>query len=159
MIRVKAKKDKEKEKVRIGLAGESVEAPATGRRQTPGEIRIQSGESLTNKENYEDREIFLCIKLIKTFDVNLYVILQDVASLDAGRIAEASFPNPQDLTNFLVVVNPDEGFWKGARYEFTFSIPPTYPHDPPKVHCTTKIFHPNINLEGQLPIPWNQPIP
>ena len=72
----------------------------------------------------------------------------DIASLDAGRIAEATFPNPQDLTNFLVVVSPDEGFWSGARYEFSFSIPPTYPHDPPKVHCNTKIFHPNINLEG-----------
>jgi hypothetical protein len=42
MIRVKAKKDKEK--VRIGISGDAVEAPTTGRRQTPGEIRIQSGE-------------------------------------------------------------------------------------------------------------------
>jgi ubiquitin-protein ligase len=78
----------------------------------------------------------------------LHVMCADIASLDAGRIAEATFPNPQDLTNFLVVVSPDEGFWSGARYEFSFSIPPTYPHDPPKVHCNTKIFHPNINLEG-----------
>jgi ubiquitin-protein ligase len=93
--------------------------------------------------------------------VNMYLYFQssyinailaqhiDIASLDAGRIAEATFPNPQDLTNFIVVVSPDEGFWTGARYEFTFSIPPTYPHDPPKVHCNTKIFHPNINLEGK----------
>ena len=25
-----------------------------------------------------------------------------------------------------------------------------YPHEPPKVHCDTKIFHPNINLEGNV---------
>lgn len=114
MIRAKGKAKKDKEKVRIGIGGEAVEAQSGGRRQTPGEIRIQS----------------------------------DIASLDAGRIAEAKFPNPQDLTNFLVTVSPDEGFWKGATYEFSLSIPPTYPHDPPKVHCNTKIFHPNINLEG-----------
>lgn len=43
---MKAKKDKEKEKVRIGIGGESVDPAPTsgGRRQTPGEIRIQSGQ-------------------------------------------------------------------------------------------------------------------
>ena len=80
----------------------------------------------------------------------LIVFLTDIASLDAGRIAEASFPNPQDLTNFLVTVHPDEGFWAGATYEFSVNIPPTYPHDPPKVHCNTKIFHPNITYEGTV---------
>jgi hypothetical protein len=43
MIRVKDKAKKDKEKVRIGIAGQNVEAPSGGRRQTPGEIRIQSG--------------------------------------------------------------------------------------------------------------------
>lgn len=30
-------------------------------------------------------------------------------------------------------VKPDSGFWKGASYHFTFTIPALYPHDPPKV--------------------------
>ena len=47
-------------------------------------------------------------------------------------------------------MTPDTGFWKGATYHFTFTIPAMYPHEPPKVHCDTKIFHPNINLEGNV---------
>jgi hypothetical protein len=48
MIRVKDKAKKDKEKVRIGIGGESVEGASGGRRQTPGEIRIQSGECVSD---------------------------------------------------------------------------------------------------------------
>ena len=48
-------------------------------------------------------------------------------------MAQTSFPSPSDLTKFFVVVAPDSGFWKGATYQFSFNIPPDYPHKPPKV--------------------------
>ena len=70
--------------------------------------------------------------------------------LDGGKVANVTFPNSNDLTLFKVRVSPDTGYWKGAKYDFTFTIPPLYPHDAPKVHCDTKIFHPNINLEGNV---------
>merc|ERR1712194_792337 len=31
---------------------------------------------------------------------------------------------------------------------FVFTIPPLYPHEPPKVKCLTPIYHPNIDLQG-----------
>jgi len=74
----------------------------------------------------------------------------DIAELDGGKVAEISFPNPNDLTAFQVTVSPDTGYWKGATYHFSFQIPPHYPHSPPKVECQTKIYHPNIDLQGKV---------
>ena len=60
-------------------------------------------------------------------------IQKDIAELDAGDVATVEFPNPKDLTSFNVFVKPDQGYWKGARYHFTFTIPADYPHTPPTV--------------------------
>lgn len=43
-------------------------------------------------------------------------------------------------------VCPDSGFWKGASYNFTFTIPALYPHDPPKVNNTCSI--PQLVISG-----------
>jgi len=77
-------------------------------------------------------------------------IQKDITELDTGKAAEAVFPNPNDLTNFNVILSPDSGCWAGAKFTFNFTIGPNYPHEPPKVLCKTKIYHPNINLEGAV---------
>ena len=50
-------------------------------------------------------------------------IQKDIAELDGGDVAQIKFPNANDLTKFNVIVTPDTGFWKGATYHFTFTIP------------------------------------
>lgn len=52
--------------------------------------------------------------------------------------------------NFQVVVCPDDGYWKGYRYTFSFAVPDMYPHEPPIVKCLDKIYHPNIDIEGNV---------
>jgi ubiquitin-conjugating enzyme E2 M len=74
----------------------------------------------------------------------------DIAELDGGKVAKISFPNANDLSMFDVTVSPDSGYWKGATYHFTFTIPADYPHKPPKVECKTKIYHPNIDMQGKV---------
>jgi ubiquitin-conjugating enzyme E2 M len=65
-------------------------------------------------------------------------------------VATIVFPNPNDLTLFTVTICPDSGYWKNASFDFKFHIPAHYPHSPPKVDCLTKIYHPNIDLQGKV---------
>lgn len=61
-----------------------------------------------------------------------------------------SFPNPDDILNFTLTIEPDEGMYKGGVFHFSFAVNQNFPHDPPKVKCTQKIYHPNIDLEGNV---------
>lgn len=74
----------------------------------------------------------------------------DVQELDAGRVGKVEFPDPNDLTNMVLTVGPDQGLWAGAKFSFTIKVPDMYPHEPPKVMCTTPIYHPNIDTSGHV---------
>mmetsp|Transcript_22693 Transcript_22693/g.52934 ORF Transcript_22693/g.52934 Transcript_22693/m.52934 type:complete len:184 (+) Transcript_22693:13-564(+) len=71
-------------------------------------------------------------------------------NLEKNMWCELSFPDPNDLMNFLVVIKPDEGYWKGGRFDFKFEIAADYPHAAPKVLCTTRVYHPNIDTDGKV---------
>eukprot|EP01056_Protomagalhaensia_sp_Gyna25_P005696 Protomagalhaensia_sp_Gyna_25__5695@NODE_810_length_2565_cov_135_815519_g638_i0_p3_GENE_NODE_810_length_2565_cov_135_815519_g638_i0NODE_810_length_2565_cov_135_815519_g638_i0_p3_ORF_typecomplete_len177_score13_22UQ_con/PF00179_26/2_9e33ProkE2_B/PF14461_6/1_4e06RWD/PF05773_22/0_017_NODE_810_length_2565_cov_135_815519_g638_i049579 len=75
-------------------------------------------------------------------------VRKELTELECPPQCKLSFPNEADCLNFVVNVKPDGGYWKGGTFTFNVSVPPSYPHDPPKVRCETKVFHPNINLEG-----------
>ena len=74
----------------------------------------------------------------------------DLAELSLGSTMKTYFPDPDDILNFKLTIDPDEGMYKGGRFEFDFKINQNFPHDPPKVKCTQKIYHPNIDLEGNV---------
>ena len=62
------------------------------------------------------------------------------------------FPDPNKLLDFKVKikVNDEDSLWHGATYEFSVSVPLTYPISPPVIKCLTKIYHPNIDLAGNV---------
>jgi ubiquitin-conjugating enzyme E2 M len=75
---------------------------------------------------------------------------KDVSEIELPNTMKMDFPNPDDLLHFTLKLSPDEGFYKGGSFQFKFDFKPSYPHDPPKVVCLQKIYHPNIDLEGNV---------
>jgi len=59
-------------------------------------------------------------------------------------------PDPNHLFLHEIVIIPPEGYWKNCRYKFRCEIPKDYPFSPPKLHCDTLIYHPNIDLSGNV---------
>ncbi|CAE7134782.1 unnamed protein product [Rhizoctonia solani] len=74
----------------------------------------------------------------------------DITELDLPSTMKIEFENPEDLLNFTLRITPDEGMYKGAEFKFSFTINTNYPHEPPKVKCIPKIYHPNVDLEGNV---------
>ncbi|KAH9366325.1 hypothetical protein HPB48_006223 [Haemaphysalis longicornis] len=77
-------------------------------------------------------------------------ITKDIHELHLPATCELEFPDPDDLLNFKLVMCPDEGFYRDGRFVFSFKVGPNYPHDPPKVKCDNKVYHPNIDLNGSV---------
>mmetsp|Transcript_39208 Transcript_39208/g.91594 ORF Transcript_39208/g.91594 Transcript_39208/m.91594 type:complete len:184 (+) Transcript_39208:165-716(+) len=72
------------------------------------------------------------------------------SGIEKNNWCQMDFPVKDDIMAFNVTLKPDEGYWKGGAFTFSFAIPTDYPHTPPKVLCTTKVYHPNIDLEGKV---------
>ncbi|XP_075242093.1 nedd8-conjugating enzyme UbcE2M-like [Convolutriloba macropyga] len=77
-------------------------------------------------------------------------MMRDQKDLDLPHTCKIDFPNVDDLLNFFVDISPDDGYYKGGRFTFKVVIPPDYPHEAPKVECTQKIYHPNVDLNGKV---------
>jgi len=60
------------------------------------------------------------------------------------------FDDPNNIMVFHLVIKPDEGMYTMGTYRFKFEVPSDYPYKPPKVKCEAKIYHPNIDLEGNV---------
>ncbi|KZV76927.1 hypothetical protein PENSPDRAFT_645685 [Peniophora sp. CONT] len=77
-------------------------------------------------------------------------VQKDLTELDLPSTMKTNFPDPADLLNFSLTITPDEGMYKGGQFLFSFQINTNYPHEPPKVKCTQTIYHPNVDLEGNV---------
>lgn len=106
---------------------------------TAAQLRVQKGTSLSGP---------FSLTVSKLIDFSL----PDLAELEGtlGRTMKTTFPNPDDILNFTLTIEPDEGMYKGGTFYFNFAINQNFPHDPPKVKCTQKIYHPNIDLDGNV---------
>ena len=90
----------------------------------------------------------MSVKFEKTVALTEEIV--DLSELSLGSTMRTKFPQPDDILNFTLTIEPDEGMYKGGSFHFSFTINQNFPHDPPKVKCTQKIYHPNIDLEGNV---------
>lgn len=60
------------------------------------------------------------------------------------------FPNTEDLFHFRILIRPSEGYYQLGNFRFTVDIGENFPIDPPRIKCVQKIYHPNIDLEGNV---------
>lgn len=104
---------------------------------TAAQLRVQKGTSFPLGASKERGS--------RHADVGL-----DLSELSLGSTMRTKFPNPDDILNFTLTIEPDEGMYKGGSFHFNFAINQNFPHDPPKVKCTQKIYHPNIDLDGNV---------
>jgi len=77
-------------------------------------------------------------------------ITKDVNELTLPNTCEIDFPDPDNLLVFKLIICPDEGYYRDGRFVFNFKVGQNYPHEPPKVKCETKVYHPNIDIDGNV---------
>ncbi|NWT83091.1 UBC12 enzyme, partial [Lanius ludovicianus] len=82
--------------------------------------------------------------------LNYPCLSPDINELNLPKTCEIDFSDQDDLLHFRLLICPDEGFYKGGKFVFSFKVGQGYPHDPPKVKCETMVYHPNIDLEGNV---------
>ncbi|XP_043277237.1 NEDD8-conjugating enzyme UBE2F-like isoform X2 [Venturia canescens] len=63
---------------------------------------------------------------------------------------QITFEDPHRLHDFNLLIVPEEGFWANGRFYFHIEISEEYNMTPPKVKCLTKLWHPNINEDGDV---------
>ena len=74
-----------------------------------------------------------------------------MSELNLEGNTKVEFPfGKEDLMRFRIIINPMSGMYEKGSYVFNFEIGAGYPHDAPKVKCLTKVYHPNIDLQGNI---------
>lgn len=51
-----------------------------------------------------------------------HFFISDLNELNLPKTCATDFPDPDDLLNFKLVICPDEGYYKGGRFVFTFKV-------------------------------------
>ena len=121
---------------------------AKKKKVTAAQLRVQKGvySAISGLHNFPG----LLPSIVKTTRADFRALSTDLSELSLGSTMRTNFPNPDDILNFTLTIDPDEGMYKGGTFTFNFAINQNFPHDPPKVKCVQKIYHPNIDLEGNV---------
>ncbi|KAI8867727.1 E2 ubiquitin-conjugating enzyme [Ramicandelaber brevisporus] len=77
-------------------------------------------------------------------------IQKDLSEFEPPSTITIRHPDVNDFLNFEMVIKPDEGYYKGGVFPFSVSISNNYPHEPPKLRSLKTVYHPNLDLDGNV---------
>jgi len=122
-------------------------APPTVNSKELSEIRKQkSRENVLSLKSKHSAE-FISSKRANAAELRAQ---KDIAEMYVPPGCKVEFKDPNDIMNFTLMITPTDGMYQSATFLFSILIPNTYPYEPPKVHCETLVYHPNIDLEGHV---------
>lgn len=74
-------------------------------------------------------------------------LVKNIDSFSNGQAAVSENQADSDSLNTInVVIKPNDGLYKGGKFEFTIEMNEENPlQEPPKIQSLTKVYHPNID--------------
>lgn len=90
-----------------------------------------------NPKNYNEALRVKIIKEIGEIDVVGVEIIETKDNIEEGFIASLK-------------IDEQDSYWAGGLFKFQFNFPKDYPFRPPLVRSITKIYHPNISIDGLI---------
>lgn len=78
-------------------------------------------------------------------------IQKDINELQLPSTIKLTIQEPvAAMKNFEIIIAPDDGYYSRGIFRFTLTVNNNFPIEPPKVKCAQKIYHPNIDLDGNV---------
>jgi len=162
MFRIKElqKKKQEQQKQAEAAANPSSNGttPAEGETPASTEVKRQNSNDLKEIRRQKSKDSYFSLKTKQSSDTGSTKranpaelrAQKDIDEMEVPTGCKVNFKDTNDILNFTLDITPTDGLYQGATFHFTINIPTTYPYDPPKVHCDTLVYHPNIDLEGHV---------
>lgn len=75
---------------------------------------------------------------------------KDITELDLPKSIQVTFPDPDNISQFSITIKPQEGYYRNGKFNFQVNVNDNFPIEPPKIKCTQKVYHPNIDLDGNV---------
>ena len=75
---------------------------------------------------------------------------KDLEEVNQTSDAVVTFPDPNDIMHFNLRIRPISGYWANHNFDFRFDISEDWPIEKPSITILTKVWHPNIDEEGNI---------